>query len=238
MPENRESADKQDQTQRARPTIPFSYQTPPDESDYGTKDDYDSCREWTRLIVEFFALLFLIWYANSASIQAVANQDAAVAAKRSADAQIAASRAWIVPTGKTKTWEAQATNGPKYMGIDIDWMNAGKTPAIGLHGTAEYSVKPFVNRKSCLALKEQAKWTSEMPLLLQGQQYTITFQNYPPEWNETNKGGLLFIHGCVWYTDVLANRERTTEFYYEASAILAVVMPYPGAPSFNSFIFQ
>ena len=86
MPEDRKTAHEQHQTQHARPTTPFPYQAPTNETDSGTKRNYDSCREWIRLVIEFAAFLLLIWYADSASIQAVANQNAANAAANAARA--------------------------------------------------------------------------------------------------------------------------------------------------------
>lgn len=114
MPEDRKTADEQCQTQHARPTAPFSYQTPPNETDHQTKDDYGPHREWVRLGIEFFAFVVLICYANSASIQAIANREAANAAAtaaRTAQQQLTLSeRPWIkvsVEVAKPLTFDTQ-----------------------------------------------------------------------------------------------------------------------------------
>ena len=100
MPEDRKTADKQPPTPHARPTIPFSHQALPDEPNRSAQRDYDSCRESVRLIIEFVALLFLIWYADSANIQAIANQNAADAAATAARAAVESNRPSIGPEGK------------------------------------------------------------------------------------------------------------------------------------------
>jgi hypothetical protein len=46
----------------------------------------------------------------------------------------------------------------------------------------------------------------------QGERYETGLSN-TPTWNGPAP---LNIHGCVWYTDILTNTERTTEFFYMA----------------------
>jgi hypothetical protein len=159
---------------------------------------------------------------------------AADAAKESADAAIAASRAWIVPIQQTQGQKAAAS-------INLYWKNAGKSPAVHISGTAEY-LTPFPGkfRAGCGQLGKTG-WKAQESMTLPEDTFSITLQNVPSDWKPPpnsvittkSKVGMLGIHGCVWYTDVLSSRERTTEFCYMADRI---VPPIPeNAPEVTIF---
>jgi hypothetical protein len=131
--------------------------------------------------------------------------------RRSADSVISANRAWIVPGTPPQNKRAiQEAN--------LEWHNAGKTPAVAVFSTAEYFVAEFPLRlRTCAEIERALK---ALPLntwqyqgfVAQDARYETGLANTPP-WNGPAP---LDIHGCVWYTDILSNTERTTEFFYTA----------------------
>jgi hypothetical protein len=80
------------------------------------------------LVIEVGALIGLFWYAHSASIQAVANQRAAEAAKESADAAIAGIRAWVA-------LDLYMPYKPGDSQLTIRLKNIGKSPAFAVWNT-------------------------------------------------------------------------------------------------------
>jgi hypothetical protein len=146
----------------------------------------------------------------------IAAKDSANAAKMSADAAISSSRAWIVPLNENQVLQSLSP-------INVFFKNVGKSPAVRVYAKAEYSTDvPSKLTQGCEHLGE-IKWKTETPLLLpDGPAFEITFQNLPPAWidNPSKPGSLNILesHGCVWYWDVVANLERTTEFCYMATA--------------------
>jgi hypothetical protein len=136
--------------------------------------------------------------------QTKAQQDAA-------NSVLSANRPWIVP-------RPPPHNKRTIQEANLEWYNAGKTPAVGVFSTAEYFVAEFPRKlRSCLELEKDIK---RQPLgtwqyaafVAQDGRYETGLQNTPP-WNGPAP---LNIHGCVWYTDILSNTERTTEFFYVA----------------------
>lgn len=102
---------------------------------------------------------------------------------------------------------------------NVEWHNAGKSPAVGVFSTAEYFVGEFSKRlRSCremeIALQKKpiGYWQYQEFVPQDGGRYETALAG-TPDW----KGPApLNIHGCVWYRDVFSNTERTTEFFYVA----------------------
>jgi hypothetical protein len=185
-------------------------------------------RDWydlTNLVITVFALFGLWYYACWAGVQGVAN-------KESADAAVGASRAWMVPTGPTIAREGSD--------IRLSFTNGGKTPAVHLSGTVEYEMegeKWPAFEKGCGHLKAHPGSISvTYSLMLPNpdpnpkpdatKPFTVggfTDGGVPAAWQKPLTGPYqrqdMWIHGCIWYTDVLTNKERTTEFMYLASKI-------------------
>jgi hypothetical protein len=132
-----------------------------------------------------------------------------------------------------------------FLAVELDWTNAGKSPALRIRGTAEYRVDlmggPF--NAGCATLKKTV-WETSESLLLAGDEFRLTLQSLPRNWNE--KAKILSIHGRIRYADVLTNQQRTTEFCEEVTNIRGIVLvgectrPYFGVPllDFKPFIFK
>jgi hypothetical protein len=146
--------------------------------------------------------------------QTVAQQKAASSARSSADAAVSASRPWIVPIK-----ELQYLNAPTP--IYLSWRNLGKTPAFHVSATAEYALGwAPKGKETCEQLRRTSNWGGGLSMILPDSSYSFVLQNLPKKWEEPlGEEGVrrMTIHGCVWYTDVLANAERTTEFCYQAT---------------------
>jgi hypothetical protein len=157
------------------------------------------------------------------------------ATKIQGDILIAASRAWMVPTDH----KASGLN------ISLSFLNAGNSPAINLYGMTEYAlgsdvtvpIPHFAEDCAHLKSKQPAPTKTSFPIVLVKDSFAIDpIQDVPDEWSAEATPNAqpplfraspeisidptvrtLLIHGCVWYTDVLSNQERTTEFYFEAT---------------------
>jgi len=158
----------------------------------------------------------------SASVTEMQKESSAM--RDAADASIAANRAWIVPVPMTST-QVEPWDRP----VNLHWLNAGKSPAVNVYGTAEYEVGRLPVRtvkfsEGCKDLKQRLKggmWEIKTSLVLPGSPFDFTLGNTPAEWGSTQAAQIVVLvaHGCIWYTDVLSNRERTTEFCYEANKV-------------------
>jgi hypothetical protein len=138
----------------------------------------------------------------------------ATAAQVSADAEVSASRAWMVPTGEVKVGGVGAP-------IILYWKNAGKSPAIHVRAKVEYTMdNPAANiSRGCDHLVTQPGWSVTSALVLPDHPFDVTLLGIPDEWKAaplTSHRNFLEAHGCVSYTDVVTNLNRTTEFCYTA----------------------
>jgi hypothetical protein len=203
--------------------------------EYKTRDSQANRLQWYTFGVGVLTFLVVSAYTTVAAFQWRAmqrsnriNRDVAKATQDSANAAVAASRSWIVPSGKTRTWIVKPGNRPEYWAFEIEWVNAGATPALNFESTAEYRLTDPPRFHAGCTVLEQSKWKSITFMILKGGTYTMPFQDLPPEWN-VNRIGYLYVHGCIWYTDVLTNVRRTTEFYYEIARghVFPVVLPPP-----------
>lgn len=162
----------------------------------------------------------------------------AQATKTQGDVAIAASRAWMVPTDQKA----------KGLAIVLNFVNAGNSPAVDVHGSTEYALASngfvptphFAPDCAHLKSKQPAPDTISSPVVLSKDSFAMDpIQGVPSDWYTEVKGDLqpifplkigpgvpfsvvptvrtLLIHGCVWYTDVLSNQERSTEFYFTAA---------------------
>lgn len=152
-----------------------------------------------------FGLLVLNFF------QMRATQNAADAAKRSADSGIASNRAWVVPDSP-----------PQHKRVieeaNLEWHNAGKTPAIGVFSWKEYFSGKFPGRmNTCtesesVAEKQPLDSRQYQAFVSEGGRYEIGL-DHAPDWVGQQP---IFIHGCIWYTDISSNTEKSSEFFYVA----------------------
>jgi hypothetical protein len=156
------------------------------------------------LLINFLTLLAVTWYACLAS-------DQSNSMRQSVESQISGSRAWIVP-------EAPPQKKPKIEEANLEWRNAGKTPAVSVFSMKEYFTGEFpLILRSCEAMEKELKKTSidqwqYQGFVADGGRYEIGL-DHAPAWVGQAP---IAIHGCVWYTDVLSGKERSTEFFYQA----------------------
>jgi hypothetical protein len=70
-------------------------------------------------------------------------------------------------------------------------------------------------------------WKAESSIVLKDEPFLLTLQGTPAEWTAplTRNIRIMFVHGCIWYTDVVTNSERTTEFCYMAMRVLRENLP-------------
>ena len=131
--------------------------------------------------------------------------------QRSANSIVSANRAWIVPDfppqNKTTIEEA-----------NLDWHNAGKTPAISVFGWKEYFTGNFPRQmRTCSEMaslvRKQAFGSKQyQSFVAEGGRYTVGL-DHAPGWSGQQP---LNIHGCIWYTDISSNTEKSSEFFYLA----------------------
>jgi hypothetical protein len=133
------------------------------------------------------------------------------AMRKSADSEIAASRAWIVP-------DAPPINKHSIEEANLEWHNAGKTPAIAVFSSREYFTGDFPHHlRPCVELERKLKqqpvdtWQYQ-PFVSENGRYEIG-NDHVPAWVGQQP---ISIHGCVWYTDILSNSEKSTEFFLQA----------------------
>jgi len=171
---------------------------------------------------------------NRSVIAANAQASAAIT---QANIAIAAGQARMVPTDH----KASGLN------ISLYFLNAGISPAVNVYGLTEYALgsgmsiptPQFAPDCAHLKSKQPAPTKISFPVVLPKDTFSIDpIQDIPAGWSaEANADEIqqfpvrigpgagrivptirtLLIHGCVWYTDVLSNQERTTEFYFMAN---------------------
>jgi hypothetical protein len=132
-------------------------------------------------------------------------------AVRASDSEVAANRAWIVPdTPPIKKHSIGEAN--------LEWHNAGKTPAIAVFNAREYFSGEFPRHvHSCVELEQKLKKQSVdtwqyQPFVSENGRYEIG-NDHVPAWVGQQP---ILIHGCIWYTDILSNTEKSTEFFLTA----------------------
>jgi hypothetical protein len=181
------------------------------EEDGKRRDDRSYTNQRSIKRATWIAAIGAIFYGAVAMYQAYEMREATRAAIISADSVISINRPWIVPGPPRQ-------NRRTIQEANLEWQNAGKTPAVALFSTAEYFVGEFPpHLRSCPEIEKTLK---KQPLetwqyqgfVAQDGRYETGLAN-TPKWDGPAS---LNIHGCVWYTDVLSNTERTTEFFYTA----------------------
>jgi hypothetical protein len=233
--------------------------------EFNRQDHDQAQREEKKLCWDRIGVLAVIFYGFVAFITWMAllrsnsiNKASADAAKESADAMVAASRAWMLPAGSEATGSSivlRWTNGGKSPAVHVR-----ATAEYKLREGASYSATsstPIFSKTfkgGCDHLRS-SDWISGSPsMVTAGDSFEINpLQHIPLGWYQApskvppqlpslgpktvNLGivRILFIHGCVWYTDVLTNQERTTEFYYQATRLMGPkgfpqVVILPGRP--------
>ena len=102
---------------------------------------------------------------------------------------------------------------------NLEWHNAGKTPAIAVFSWKEYFSGEFPKRmNTCVEAentvnKQPTDARQYQAFIAQGERYEIGLDHAPP-WVGQQP---IFIHGCIWYTDISSNTEKSSEFFYMAS---------------------
>ncbi|HUZ93550.1 MAG TPA: hypothetical protein VMU57_01405 [Edaphobacter sp.] len=153
-----------------------------------------------------------------ATAEAAATNRLALQAQRSADyardaikTSVEADRPWIVP-------DFPPHNKHTIQEANLEWHNGGNVPAVAVFSATEYFVPVFPHQlHTCTEMEIELKkkpistWQYK-GFVAQDERYEIALDNTPP-WSGQAP---IDIHGCVWYTDILSNTERTTEFFYTA----------------------
>ena len=161
------------------------------------------------------------------TLQQMAAQSKAM--RESADSQVASNRAWLVP-------DLPPRNLKKIEDAIITWRNIGKTPATNVFFWREYfqgaifpSRLPTCNEMESTVKKKPLNEREFQAFVAEGGTYIFGFIN-PPPWPGPQQP-FISIHGCVWYTDIASNTEKSVEFFYLASQ-----MKYSSTPSDTIFI--
>jgi hypothetical protein len=181
------------------------------EEDRRRRDDRSYTNQRSIKYATWLAAIGAIFYGAVATYQAYEMREATKAATMSADSVVSVNRPWIVP-------DPPPQHKLTIQEANLEWHNAGKTPAVAVFSTAEYFVGEFPRHlRSCpemeRALKEKSLDTWQYQgFVAQDGRYETGLAN-TPTWNAPAP---LNVHGCVWYTDILSNTERTTEFFYVA----------------------
>jgi hypothetical protein len=133
------------------------------------------------------------------------------AMQRSANSVVSANRPWVVP-------DFPPQHKRTIQEANLEWHNAGKTPAVSVFSTTEYFIAEFPHRlRTCAEMERKLR---KQPLstwqfqgfVAQDGRYETGLANTPTWVGQAP----INIHGCVWYTDILSNTQRTTEFFYTA----------------------
>jgi vacuolar-type H+-ATPase subunit H len=133
------------------------------------------------------------------------------ALRESSNSEIATNRAWIIP-------DFPPQHKRTIEEVNLDWHNAGKTPAISVFSWKEYFTGEFPHQlRTCAmvvnAIKKQSpdrqQYQSFVP---EGGKYTVGL-DHAPAWFFQQP---ISIHGCIWYTDIVSNTEKSSEFFYLA----------------------
>jgi hypothetical protein len=150
--------------------------------------------------------------------------------KESVRSDVSANRAWIVP-------DAPPQNKVTLAEANLEWHNAGKTPAVEVFSAPEYFSGEFPHRlETCaemeVALKKKSisEWQYQA-FVPAGGRYE-TGLSHTPAW--VGQAPIL-IHGCVWYTDVLTNTQRSTEFFLTAFQNKFAAWPQPPPKGISLF---
>ena len=166
-------------------------------------------RETIKFRVEVAGVVLLSIYAFFTILIWWANKKAADATNRAANSEVAANRAWIVPDFPPQDKKAISE-------VNLEWHNAGKTPAISVFSWKEYFTGEFPKRmKTCSenesSIKQQTNDSGQyQAFVAQGERYQIGL-DHAPAWVGQQP---IFIHGCIWYTDISSNTEKSSEFFY------------------------
>jgi hypothetical protein len=143
------------------------------------------------------------------TLEQMRNQSQAM--RDSANSEIASNRAWVVP-------DFPPQHKKTIQEANLEWHNAGKTPAISVFSWKEYFV-PVLPRqmRTCTAVvgsvrKQPSNLRQYQAFVPEGGKYEIGLDN-TPAWNGQQP---ISIHGCIWYTDVSSNTEKSVEFFYGA----------------------
>jgi hypothetical protein len=133
------------------------------------------------------------------------------AMQESADSEVSTNRAWMVP-------DAPPHNKRTIEEANLEWHNAGKTPAIAVFSTTEYFIGEFPHQlRTCVEMERKLKkqpmdiWQYEGFIAESGRYETGLA--HIPAWVGQQP---ISIHGCVWYTDIVSNTEKSTEFFLQA----------------------
>lgn len=161
--------------------------------------------------VGYWTMLFLLIYTGLTLIVAISSIIATVYSKRSADSEVAANRAWIVPDFP-----------PQHKRVieeaNLEWHNAGKTPAIAVSSWKEYFTGEIPKTtRNCSEMERVARAQPQVSrqyqaFVSEGGRYEIGLDQAPP-WTGQQP---IYIHGCIWFTDISSNTEKSSEFFYIA----------------------
>jgi hypothetical protein len=171
----------------------------------------DKRRKAMSFWIRIAGFVVLAIYAGFTILIWSANKKAADATVRAADSQVAANRAWIVPDSPPQHKQVIEE-------ANLEWHNAGKTPAISVFSWKEYFPGGFPARmNSCPevsnAVKKQPSDSLQyQAFIAEGGRYEVGL-DHAPVWVGQQP---IFIHGCIWYTDVSSNTEKSSEFFYVA----------------------
>ena len=121
--ENHDAGYQNQHAEQRRPAVSATIKNPTNSDQERTESLSQSTREWARLAVEIVALLGLIWYARSASIQAKAAVD-------EVDAAVEANRGFLllsseVPKNAHEFFQGSQEN---VWVVCHAWQNFGRTP--------------------------------------------------------------------------------------------------------------
>jgi hypothetical protein len=200
------------------------------------KKKKNELRETIKFWVEVVGVVLLFIYASFTILIWCANKKAADATTRAANSEVAANRAWIVP-------DFPPQHKRVIEDANLVWHNAGKTPAISVFSWKEYFSGEFPKRMNTCAEAENA--VTKQPtdsrqyqaFIAQSERYEIGL-DHAPAWVGQQP---IFIHGCIWYTDISSNTEKSSEFFYVAfQNNLAVLNPSQGISLFfdRPFIYK
>jgi hypothetical protein len=206
-----EARQSYENAQRSAPILRADLQVPhPIEVQTDSKEKHTT-RENLKFFVSTLTLLFVGVYTVVTVFIFCETKRSADATTRAANSEVAANRAWIVPDFP-----------PQHKRVieeaNLEWHNAGKTPAISVFSWKEYFPGEFPKRMNSCAEAESA--VKKQPLdslqyqgfIAEGGRYEIGL-DHAPAWVGQQP---IFIHGCIWYTDISSNTEKSSEFFYVA----------------------
>lgn len=116
----------------------------------------------------------------------------------------------------------------------FEFRNIGNTPATDIFVWREYfqdgvfpSQMPTCDEVEG-GVKKTPTYTRQFKAFVaEGDKYEFSLSGVP-EWKGTDP---ISIHGCIWYTDIASNSEKSVEFFY-----IAIQMKYSTSPSDTVFI--